>query len=71
MLGNGVKGVCERGTHSQVHLQCVIDLQRRNVVGLLEMVNHEEFSVLEASSFLQEALQTLLYTHAHTKIDFL
>lgn len=47
-------------THHLVHPEAVIELQGRNVVGLLKIVNHQEFSVVQTSCGLEELLETFL-----------
>lgn len=47
-------------TYHQVHLEAVVELQSRYVVGLLKIMNHEQLSVLEASCAPKKLLQTFL-----------
>lgn len=68
MLGVGVDGKITNGnwkvngfwTYHQVHLETVVELQGRNIVGLLKVVNHQQFSVLETPCALEKLLQTFL-----------
>lgn len=47
-------------THHLVHPEAVIELQSRNVVGLLKIVNHKELSIVQTSCALEELLETFL-----------
>lgn len=47
-------------TYHQVHFEGVVELQGWDVVRLLKVVNHEQFSVLETSCALEKLLQTFL-----------
>lgn len=49
--------------YHHVQLEGVVELQGRHVVGLLEVVHHQQLPVLETTCTLQELLQTLLDTH--------
>lgn len=51
---------CKHQTYHLVHSKAVIELQGRNVVGLLEIVNHQEFSIVQTPSALKELLETFL-----------
>lgn len=62
-LGNEVKTAEENKvhqTHHLVHPEAVIELQSRNVVGLLKIVNHKELSIVQTSCALEELLETFL-----------
>ena len=50
-------------THHQVGLQALVELQGGDVVGLLQVVDHEQLSVLQTARTLKEPLQTLLQRH--------
>lgn len=55
--------LCLRTGHQTYHLvdsEAVIELQGRNVVGLLKIMNHQEFSVVETPCALEELLETFL-----------
>lgn len=47
-------------TYHLVHSEAVIELQGRNVVGLLKIMNHQEFSIVETPCALKELLETFL-----------
>lgn len=47
-------------TYHQVHFEGVVELQGWDVVRLLKVMNHEQFSVLETSCALEKLLQTFL-----------
>lgn len=56
-------------TYHQVHFEGVVELQGWDVVRLLEVMNHEQFSVLETSCALEKLLQTFL-TDKNSKCSF-
>lgn len=51
------RGVCVPAvTYHQVHLEAVVEPQSRYIVGLLQVVNHQQLPVLQTAGALQEPL---------------
>lgn len=47
-------------TYHQVHFKGVVELQGWDVVSLLKVMNHEQFSVLKTTCALEKLLQAFL-----------
>ena len=59
--GQGLWSGCV--SHHQVELQALVELQGGDIVGLLQIVDHQQLPVLETARTQQELLQTLLQRH--------
>lgn len=52
-----------------VHSEAVIELQGRNVVGLLKIMNHQEFSIVETPCALKKLLETFLFAEPQWQFE--
>lgn len=55
-------------TYHQVHFKGVVELQGWDVVSLLKVMNHEQFSVLKTTCALEKLLQAFLKDKGKTAL---